>query len=209
MYQLPLPLFQRKAPDVAHSGPGPDTGIRHADAHTFPDLPPEQRQPASAEWEWVLSTATEQHRGVIVADSPAAAARAWRANCNAASLADGFPIADADLADEPTHEDPGYIVRGTGWCLLLRLTPTEIERRMSALSARAAARQAACCPFANGARGGATIDYMTGQERAALEYLRLMLPLQEELADAARRRLRDRIAARRPARAHTGGKPQR
>lgn len=205
MDQLPLPLFDQcvlegSPPRRAREPLGHD-----AYAHTFPGLPPEQRQPASAHWEWILTAAGARHHGVIVADGPGEAGRLWLETGTGTMLAGQFSITLADLAGELRRTDAGYVVEGGGWRLLLRLTAAEITARMDAISARAAASHAASCVFVTGARGGATMDYMTREELAAINYLRMMLPPQGEAVMAARERIRKRIGARgaRPGRAST------
>ena len=205
MNQLPLPMFDHGALEVSPPRRAREHVGHDADAHTFPGLPPDQRQPSSAQWEWVLTAAGARHHGVIVADGPGEAGRLWLGTDAGTALAGRFAIPLAAVAGELRHTDAGYVVEGVGWRLLLRLTAAEIAARMNAISARAAASHAASCVFVTGARGGATMDYMTREELAAMNYLRMMLPPQGEAVMAARERIRARIAARgaRPGRPST------
>lgn len=72
-----------------------------------------------------------------------------------------------------------------------------ITSQLDALTAQADARRRSASSCIASAMGGAGIDFMTPEERALRHTLILQLPTQAEERDAARRRIADRIAARR------------
>jgi len=164
--------------------------------HTFSRLPAAQRQPARAAWDWILTADDVRHTGELVADGSREVIALWFSTGEGARLAAKFSISASNLAGGPVYRENGYVIDGDGWRLLVRLTAADIAARMDAISTRAAASQAASCVFVTGARGGATMDYMTAEELAAMNYLRMMLPLHGEAALAARERIRARVAAR-------------
>ena len=75
--------------------------------------------------------------------------------------------------------------------------PTEeIVARIDAVGAIARARMQQCDPITNAARGGAEVDYMTPEELQEMHDLKMALPTFGEMRDAARERIKAKIAAR-------------
>ena len=72
----------------------------------------------------------------------------------------------------------------------------EINARLNELTAAAEARHQSSDPAFTGAMGGASIAYMTNQERTERHRLITLLPSTSERIDEAKRRLKARINAR-------------
>ena len=77
-------------------------------------------------------------------------------------------------------------------------TEQEIVARIDAIGAIARARMQQCDPITNAARGGggAEVDYMTPEELQEMHDLKMALPTFGEMRDAARKRIKAKIAAR-------------
>ncbi len=78
-----------------------------------------------------------------------------------------------------------------------KMTPQQIIARIDAISAIAEARRPDGSSCMVSAMGGATIDFMTSEERAEVHALKMQLPTFAEEREAARARVAARIAARR------------
>lgn len=75
-------------------------------------------------------------------------------------------------------------------------TEQDIVARIDAIGAIARARMQQCDPITNAARGGAEVDYMTPEELQEMHDLKMALPTFGEMRDAARKRIKAKIAAR-------------
>lgn len=75
-------------------------------------------------------------------------------------------------------------------------TEEEIVIRIDAIGAIARARMQQCDPITNAARGVAEVDYMTPEELQEMHDLKMALPTFGEMRDAARERIKAKIAAR-------------
>lgn len=73
----------------------------------------------------------------------------------------------------------------------------QILERMNEISAAAKGRMNKCSGWMSSLMGGAEIDFMTQEEKDERHKLMLLLPTMAEERQAARERIKERIAARR------------
>lgn len=72
--------------------------------------------------------------------------------------------------------------------------------RIDEIGAIARVRMLQCDPITVAARGGAEVDYMTADELREIHELKMSLPTFGEMREAARERIKARIAERRACR---------
>lgn len=75
-------------------------------------------------------------------------------------------------------------------------TEQEIVARIDEIGAVARARMLQSDPITFASRGGAEVDFMTPEELAELHALKMALPTFGEMREAARERIKAKIAAR-------------